>query len=508
MEDPNDNTLQRLAQHKWAITALTVVGILVIGTWYFFANYAIVTLTTIVPSSVKKSDVTAEANFGASSQKINLDGTSIVPRATTSLTIATNNQQISTTTSISIPWYGITSKQTTLHPDYNADKIAYRSTLGDPCATYSPSADQLLAYQCSGDSALVRYDTTGSQWSIASLAPIPAVGTVAPYLGGVLGITLQSEAGASLTYITPTGESHYYNLPDGFNYNNMYQLSITTNPTDTTDSRFILTSSTGTIYAATVTDDGQVNYITINAPDKYDPSANQTLCSFRKDQSYCYIGEQDSDSDSSQKAAAPAKILKISFSSSAVKSYAIGTSTLSNLHITNDGTLFGQQYKKLFQLEATGDTYTSREITNNADAAEASDKLYFISQGGVFAYDQQLHESYQLFRSPNIKPSHVIATDSKVFITGKSVNSDYYTYAWKLNSDRDTNYGSRLIDLLPSFPVTGAYGSTDLVGDTINIDPVTGSAATTEDIRQKKQDTLEYLRLLGVDTNSVKLSNP
>lgn len=508
MDESNDNTLQRLARHKWATASLLVICGLIGGIWYFLANYIVVTLSVSVPLSVKIADVTALANYGASSQNIKPNGTAIIPRKTTNLTIATSNQQIATTTSLSAPWYGFTSKKVTLHSDYNADKISYRSTLGDPCATYDQSHDRLLAYQCTGDSALVHYNTSGSQWNIESIAPVSSTGTVMPYHGGVLTITLQADAGPSLTYIAPDGTSHYYDLPAGFNYNNMYQMSLVTNPTDTTDSRFIIVADNGTIYLGSVTGDSDTSYVTVAPPEKYDSMANQTFCSFRKEQSYCYIGTRDSDSEPSKKPVAAQKILKVSFTSSKTESYGANTPILNNFYVTNDGTLFGRQFKIISYLKLTGNTYTAQEVTSNADAAETSDKLYFVNQGGLSAYDTKTGDSYQVFRSPNIKPSHIIATDSKLFITGKSVNSDSYTYAWKITNDIDNNYGSRLIDLLPSFPVTGAYGTTDLVGTTINIDPLAGSATSAADIRQKKQDTLEYLRLLGVDTNHITLSNP
>lgn len=511
--DNSDNTsLQRFAQHKWSIIALVFICVLFFGTWYFLANYAILTLSVTIPSSVNKSDVSVEANYGASSQKIKLNGTSIIPRKTATLTIATNNQQLSTTTSLSIPWYGVTSKQTTLRADYNADKVAYRSTLGSACATYSPASDQLLAYQCSNYSALVHYNTSTSQWGVASIADIPITGAVTPYRGGVIGITMPSDSNGSaakpLIYVAPDGTYHYYDLPDGVDYSSVYQTTIVTNPTDTSDGRFMIVANSGTVYLATVTDNGRVNYITVSPASGYNPSTTQTLCAFRKTYAYCYQGAHDSDVDTTKKTSVQPKVIQVSFNSSRVQSRNIDTSLLSSFYVTNDGTLFGQQYKSLSLLKQVGDSYKSQEVANNADYAQSSDKLYFISQGGVSTYDSKTNESYQLFRSPNIKPTSILLENTTPFIIGKSVNSDSYTYAWKINSELDTNYGSRLIDLLPSFPVTGAYGATDLVGNTINIDPVTGSAATTEDIRQKKQDTLEYLRLLGVDTNSVKLSNP
>jgi len=94
-----------------------------------------------------------------------------------------------------------------------------------------------------------------------------------------------------------------------------------------------------------------------------------------------------------------------------------------------------------------------------------------------------------------------------VIIFGRAANTRDYTYAWKLNNEFDANYSNRLIDILPSFPASAAYGKTDIVGRSIYLEVPFGVTDTDATVLRKKQATLDYLSTLGIDINQVTIAN-
>ena len=174
---------------------------------------------------------------------------------------------------------------------------------------------------------------------------------------------------------------------------------------------------------------------------------------------------------------------------------------------TDDGQLYGLNHKRLVNFRMSGDTLEPHELSQNADHIAANSNLYFVQDGGVFTIDNQSHDSHQLFYSFNILPEKLIVSGPNIIILGKSVNSDTNTYAWKLNEEYTTDYGTRLIDILPTFPSSPAYGRADLVGTTVYLEITPDRASTPASIQKKKQDTLEYLRTMKVDVDQLTIAN-
>ncbi|MDB5177167.1 MAG: hypothetical protein JWN75_835 [Candidatus Saccharibacteria bacterium] len=503
--------------HRKTIIIIVFLGVLLgLGT-NAFLNYAVVELSVAAPSSVNSRDVQVYANHDTESTLIGSSGISIIPRNTRSLTVTTKNQQMRTITALAIPWYGIAFEHTTLTNDLNADKVAFRSSRYNTCASYNAAADRLLAFACSGNSGLTYYDTTSKEWVNNLITTIGISGQVTAYRGGVIGLSSinnsdSSSRPAPIEYISPNGTRHHYAFPDNFvEYDDFSQISIVTDQTDPSNSHFILTTE-GIVYLASIDANDNVSYITIPAPSSYNVTKNQTICTFKNVYVYCYRGIIAADDTVSQSSSFQPTIIQASFDNSNTRSFTTNIQIMDTLYSTTSGLLFSKNYKSLSYLKKIGDTYTSQQISDTVDDAQVDAGIYFIDNTGVLTYNTTTATSTQVFRSANVSPKHLITSGGKVFILGYVADdSSYtYTYAWALNNETDTNYGKRLIDTLPSFLTSASdlYGDTDLVGKTVNVTVPYDRAAGTTSIHQKKQATLDYLKSIGVNTSEVTLTNP
>ena len=234
------------------------------------------------------------------------------------------------------------------------------------------------------------------------------------------------------------------------------------------------------------------------------------MCNLKETAVICYrglatnIGDTTEDTDKIQP-----QIIKMTFGSDKPTITTLNDRSLFfEFAVTNDGQLYGLNYKKLVRFEQKDGIYVAQELSQNVDdIAAASDKLYFVQNNGIFTIDPASHDAYQIFYSHNIQPDKLFSSAGHVFILGKSVNNNGATYAWRLNDVDNVSYGTRLIDILPSFPASSAYGTTDLVNNMIYIEVKTARDATASDIRRKKQATLGYLKDLGVNLDQVTITN-
>ncbi len=482
-----------------------------------FFSYAVITVTV---DSSQVGDKQQPRIFiyreNTETDELGNPGLHIIPRDAKSI-LATTDNNIRTQSPITIPWYGYVDKKVTLHRDKNAEKIAFNSTLSNTCTTYSKKLDRMMQYDCNKPTALVYYDAPqDKEWSIQTVSnSLPyRNGQVVSYMGGVLGNTYidgpSSDAPGFISYINENGVEHLYQNPDGVDAALLGQARLFTDVTNQENSRFVLVEKNGVIHLGTPPqdkNDTSVSYTTIPAPAGYNTTLEQTMCQVSGDTATCYrglaldIGDTSDDTSKIQP-----EIVTLHFGSTKETIAKLKDDSLfSDLAVTDDGQLYGLSFKKLVQFIKKGDVYVSEEISQNVDAIASRDTLYFLQDDGVFTVDPNTHDAYQVFYSHNIKPDQLVSSGGELFAIGKSANNTENLYAWKLNNEYDIDYSNRLIDILPSFPASSLYGTTDLVGQTLNIQLLINRSDSQTDIQKKRQATLDYLNELGINTNQLAI---
>lgn len=510
------STLNWLKQHSKKIITIIVFGIFIQIGISSFLNYAVIDLSVIMPLAVKKNDLVAYVNHDTQTKQISGSGLSIIPRSSKTITVMTKNKQMRSISTVAIPWFGFASKKITINPDLNADKIAFRSSRYNTCASYDNSKDRLLSFACSDNSGLTYYNTTGKDWFNSLITATEIDGQVSAYRGGVIGLSSTTNSGdgsyqpAPIRYISSNGTRHYYPLPKDFlNYSNLKEIVIVTDPTDSSNSHYILLFQ-GTIYLASVDINDTVSYITLPAPTNYSVTYHQTICSFKTINIYCYRGNISTDTSSKKSNGLNPTIIQASFNGSDTKVYSTDIKMMDSLYVTTSGLLFSKNYKSLLYLKKINDTYVTQAISDNVDSASAGTNIYFVDDLGIFTYNPETEISTQVFRSANILPKRIIPIGNKIFILGYVANDkDYtYTYAWVLSNEQDKNYGKRIIDLLPLFSSTYPYSNTDFVGKKVNIAVQYNKSSIPSSISQQKQITLDYLKMQGINVEELTLANP
>ncbi len=473
-----------------------------------------------VNDTTKGSDPRLYINKGYELEEIGSPGIHIIPRNTQGI-VAQNGANIRTQTPMNVPWYSLlVTQEISLQRDKNATKVAYQSTIDNPCGAYDRTHDRLLQYRCQSPNTVVYYNASDSYpWAIETLASntLFTATPVMPYMNGLIGIYYPSSGSEnSIAILHPDGKVQLRQLPDNIStINSVNGASIVTDRQSWDNSNFIYISANGTVYLGNPDESDQafVNYKQIDAPKEYNPEKQQTLCSLKGDSAICYRGPRNYTADgptTDDLRGITSEIVTIDIKTALLKRYPLKGApliSLSSIEMTKDGQLYGLDDKKIIAFKKEGEGYHTRAIAFNVDSLAIADKVLFIQNNGVFTVDPTTDDSYQIFYSHNIKPHQLITSGNDVFILGKSVNSDSTTYAWKLNDEEDLNYGKRLIDLLPSFPHSLVYGDVDLVGDKINITVPSSRDATAKSIEDKKQSTLNYLELLGVDLSNLKIVN-
>lgn len=478
---------------------------------YVLPRYALVNIS--VTTTEKLADFSLYTSSNSEIKEIGKPGLHIVARDIKSV-IAQAGRNVRTQSQATIPWYGFLDKKIDLKLDKNANKIAYKSTLDAACGTYSNKLDRMFQYKCSGSNVLTYFDApTNGVWMVKTTGDMfyPNY-TPVPYMGGLLGVAYAPNTDflppGNIARVDDDGRTSYYQTPEGVDLDKINRAKLFTDNSDQTNNRFVLVTQDGTVYLGAPESGIKVNYTKFEAPKDYIPDTMQTLCNLNDESVICYRGFSPDTSGHGSINSVKTTIVSLRFTSSdSVIKNVNSLIALQDLVVTQDGRLYGLGSKKLLYFEEKGDKYEPRELSQNIEAIVGGDTVYALQDNGVFIVDKKSHSLYQIFYSHNIKPKKLIASSGKVFILGKASNSNIYTYAWILNNEKDSNYGDRLIDKLPSFPASSAYSRTDLVGNVINMDIESDRSSTAQSIRNKRQDTLDYLRDMGVDMNQVQLNN-
>lgn len=507
------DAIELIKKYKKQLLFVSVIIILAYGFISFFSHYSLVSV------SVKNPPTTAELTVYTSShsetKKIGKPGFHIVPRSIKSV-IVEAGKNIRTESQITIPWYGYTTKEVPLKLDKNADKIAYKSSLENPCGTYSEKLNRMLQYSCFNSNSLVYYNTPEKgSWSIEKVANLfyPNY-TPASYMGGLIGVGYIGGSDfappSNLISVSDTGEINYLNPPDGIDISKITEASIFTDKNNQANNRFVFVTADGFIYLGTPKSKTNVDYIKITPPENYNSSTQQTLCSVTGDFVTCYrglspnLGDSDIDFNSVK-----SSIFTLNFTTDATETTNVNKLlTLDDIAVTSNGMIYGKSHKKLLFFEKRNNQYHVTELSQNIDGiATGGETLTFLQDNGVFTVDINSRNLYQVFYSKNIIPNQLLAASGKIFVIGKVPGNKNTSFAWMLNNEDNLNNGNRLIDKLPSFPPSLKYGDTDFVGNVINIQVLTDRSSTPQEIRDTKQSTLDYLDSIGVDTGQLQLSS-
>jgi hypothetical protein len=297
-------------------------------------------------------------------------------------------------------------------------------------------------------------------------------------MGGVIGIA-HVEAGdaqhsGDIVATTEAGKAISYTAPEETDISTINTARLYTDIGNSENKNFVLVDAVGNIYLGKPTQGSGVEYKQIPKPANYHTDYNQTLCDVSGDSVSCYRGRSavgDLPEGLNFNSVAGYSIVTASFGSDSTSVANINGDTfgLDGFYVAN-GKLFGKSYKKLFYFEKKGDSYETREISQNVDFVAGGQKLYFIQNNGVFELDNETSDFHQIFHSNNIMPKSIYAVDGKTFIIASTSYDPTTTYAYLLNNEPDTNPGKRLIDIFPlsSKALSNTY-SNDLVGDTLSI---------------------------------------
>ena len=506
-----------VVNHKKTVTLAALMSLIAFAGIRIWTNYTLIDITVSQPKNTPKAELFIVGDN--SNISIGNAGLHLIKRSDNNIIIRAGNN-LRSQTIVSVPWNTFyASKNIDLQRDKNAEKIAYRSSLDNPCGVFSKKLNRLLQYACNNTNALTYYDTPEQgDWSVQTVAnDFSFQGSPpTPYMGGILGSYFQAGTDTiptdQLLAISDSGKQRPLQQPDTLDTQDLYGAAIVTDQHNQDNNRFVIVTKTGVIYLATPKsgpNDPGVDYIEIAPPKNYKPNEQYTTCVLREDIATCYRG-LSFDSEDAKKVTVKgvSEITKLNFTDkSTVTTFLDNDIAVKSLAETNDGQLYGLSHGRLLYFEQRNGKYQPVELSRDASNIIGNDKLYFLQDGSTFVVDPKTHETQQVFYSHNISQQQLIIAGEGIIVIGKSVNSNTYTYAWKLNKDDDINYGNRLIDILPSFPASSAYGTTDLVGNMIYIETSVARDATASDIRRKKQDTLGYLKDLGVNLDQVTITN-
>lgn len=507
----------------WVVTHLRTVlwlgGIVLflIITYSFVSQNAALVIEPIGTASGQK--ITTFISTDAETRRVGKSGLIIIPRSTKSLIVTGDNNR-KTQIPLDIPWYGYVTKTVDFSPDKNADKIAFNSTFGsNTCVTYSPRLQNLLSYNCSNPVTLLQFQTpTSGAWrnvAVAKSLYYPEV--VKPYLGGVIGLSISRvdddiNTTSPLVFTSDTGTAILYDLPEGIDLDTLGEANIFTNQRDPNDSRFILTTTDGSVYLGTPgSKKGSVTYAKFASPIDFASKPHQTICRIVENDVYCYRGQTANGEEATQSKTDDV-ISHYSFDSNRDETTKISKpTTMENLFVTDSGELYAKQFKKLLQLKREGSEYIATEIAQNIDSASAGSGLYYVQQGDVFQITPT-GTANLVFHSDNITVKSVFVADSRVYMLGIINDSgDTSLHAYVINGQDNTTPGKRLIDLLPTASNQLPYTvSQNLSGNTLQIGLIvafsrspseTGTSAS--EINTRKQTVLNALTNRGINMNDL-----
>lgn len=521
-----------ITNRKRIILTLIFLPVIIYG-FVIFNTYAILSVDLKLPATLQNNrgsnkhthsdtgstnDPRIYVNANAGKIELGSPGIYIIPRNSKSI-IAQAGSNIRTTSVLDIPWYGLVAKKIDLRGDKGADKLAYRSTLNNPCTSYSQKSNTTLMYDCKNPKSLLKYDTpVNKPWGTQAITNdlyYPNYEPI-PYRGGIIGISyyLTSDVNTPglITFVDENGKAHHYQHPEGIELEDLNKTRIFTDQNDQSNSRFVLVSSNGIIYLgqpSTNETESFIDFREITPPSDYNPSVQHTLCSIHNENVTCYRGLLPNLGDSTVETdKVTPQIVKLRFGDQNTQTQQVNDkSVMQEFATTSDGQIYGLNHKRLVLLRDKNSTYYPYELSQNVDHIAANKNLHFLQDGGVFTIDPNTHDSHQRFYSFNIRPDKLYVAGESIIILGKSANNNTFTFAWKLNETFTTNYGNRLIDILPTFPSSPSVSRADLVGSTIYIESTADRSSAPGSVLRKKEETLEYLRALGVDVDTLTIAN-
>ncbi len=458
----------------------------------------------------------------------------ILPRSTKSVVVS-GGENIKTRVNLEIPWYGVVDKKVSLYKDKNAEKVAYKSTTATICALYRPSSDRLAYYNCRDTNAgLFEYETpTSNPWFLNKVSPI-YYPLNQPRPGSYLGVLFSSPA--QIVGINEKNKLTYFNAPpldipnthepkegefaDHHNVDTV-AVRIYSDTNDTSNDKFaVVESVSGKIFIGTPTGGKSVDYHSIEAPDNYRNLYNQTLCSINENYAYCYRGPAvigDTSPDFNFSEVTQSQLVVHSFANNTTEIYKFSDNlfTLTDIHATDKGELYGYKFGQLYHFKKSGDTYKPVEVSNNVSSVAASDKLYYVNNDSVYAIDPDDNSvAHQVFYSSNVVPKALYPVDGNVFIIGTTPFDSSTTYAYRL-LNQDNNGEIRPIDRFPfDTKKTSDIINNDLVGNRVYVALATplvrvsgGKNIDIEKYKQIKSQAEEYVQSRNVSGLTVQYSN-
>lgn len=488
-------------RHWKTVLFFTIIGVICVALYSLIQNFALITVEVDKTHIDKSLTVSTYANSIEESKKIGSEGFQIIPRNTKSITVSAGDS-IKTQSLITIPWYGIFTKKITLWPDKNADKVAYTSTLPQPCATYNQDLDQLLAYSCQLPAALTKYDTpSNSYWGADIISTLAYVRTqAAPYKGGLIGISTTLDSPAKIISYDGKGGSHSFDPPPFIDTSQFNQAVIRTDEADPNSSMFVIVTSNGDIYRATIDDQKNINYKLFPAPQGYSSTFQKTLCRVVSSQIHCIrVNNQVGDVKTPKNAPQPT-VITASIDSESFASTPIDIDYLDDFVATADGRFYVTDNKKLFFLSKETASYSPVEIAQNVDSIFGGKNLFIIQQNGVFTSDKT--DLRQIFYSPNLLLKSLSIYNDIVFVLASVKDRPGETFAYRLNAIENTTPNHRIIDLYPtSSDKLSSLRFQDMVGNRIY-----GVTRETSDIVNDfptiEQEVRVNLQSLGIETNN------
>lgn len=515
--------LTKIVWSKRKVIFLVIIPVLLaIATVIFFSNFAVLDIKIL--SKISGKDISIYTSSDQGIKKIGSDGVVIVPRNTTSI-IASSSVQNRTQSRVAIPWYGFLAIQMKLAPDKDAEKVAFRSSKGDECATYAKNIKSLLYYDCDNARNLTRYITpSNGLWREKNIATLSYTGNRAvPYMGGVLGVSYLPATDktkvSDITYTTSNGKFISFDAPNGVGKSQLLNSRIFTD-SSTSNKRFIFVSRDGDTFLATPSSNfSSIAYTKIPAPDRYDDNYNQTLCTLNDANVYCLYTRQvlgDLSSSFDLNTVAAPSVIKASFDNDTVDTSSLDpvVETLDGFYATNSGDLFTLRHRQLDFLRSTTDGYKPINISHTVDTASGGNRLLYVQEKGVFEVNLPMLDAYQVFYSSNIDAKSIYQTEDSVFIIGStgSEKSDSFTYAYQL-LERD-NPGNRPIDKLPfESSKVDLILTNDFIGNTFfariytPFKPPSSIRGVDAGLISKiKNDLRDYLLGIGVSIDKIQLS--
>lgn len=506
----NRNPLDPL---KKIIIYTTVIGAIILSLLFFIINYTFAYIAVEKPDGIR--DTRVSLSYNSYQKEIGKPGLHIVKRGADEISVWSGDN-IHTSSPFKTPWYGFSYKKIKIQYDKNADKAAYQSMLDDACGTYSKNLATLLQYKCTAPRALTRFNTPDrGEWTTNSIYSEIYFANMSPkpYIGGLLGVDYDLHHPPSIVAIRDNGSTRKFNPPEGYRQDTFSSAKIFTDTHTTENNRFVIVESDGTIYLATPTSDdlSAIEYKKIETPKDYDINNSQTICDIKKTIVACYTGQTSTPKGAVSSKPTRSYITIMNFENNDRREIKLQDNLiLQNFVITTDSRMFGSNRGELlyFKQDRSGDKALGIKMSKEISAISADDDIYFIKNNGIYKASTTTFESYRVFYSPSIQPVKLMTVDKKVFTIGKSTFIKNYTYAWQLNNQDNTTNSPRAIDLLPSVPESSTYGTTDLSGDKLYIVTPLTRSSSNKDTERIKRNTLDYLKLIGVNTDEFTIVYP